>query len=154
MTTRADLYSIIDSLPDDQLEAARATLDALDVNGGEDPLTKLLREALEDDEPFTDEQRRAVEAAHESDRCGEGLPWEQVKTGLEAQPNQARAALEAIDGDNEDPLLKALEAAPYDDEPYTDEQRRAVEAAEERMDRGEWTDLATVRRSFESDRPS
>lgn len=46
----------------------------------------------------------------------------------------------------EDPFLAALEAAPYDDEPYTDEERAAVEEGEAQYRRGEYDTLENVRR--------
>ena len=82
MTTRADLHSIVDALSEDQLQEASAALRAIGANGDEDALTKLLREAPVDDEPFTEEQRQAVEAARASNARGEAIPWETVKASL------------------------------------------------------------------------
>ncbi len=47
-----------------------------------------------------------------------------------------------------DPVLRSALLAPIDDEPFTDEEREAVEAAEAAYDRGEWVSGEDVRREF------
>ena len=47
-----------------------------------------------------------------------------------------------------DPALRAALLAPIDDEPFTDEERAAVEAAEAAYRRGEWVSDEDVRREF------
>jgi hypothetical protein len=47
-----------------------------------------------------------------------------------------------------DPVLRALLEAPPDDEPETDEERRAVQEAREDLARGEVRTLAEVRRAL------
>ena len=46
----------------------------------------------------------------------------------------------------DDPILAAHEAAEWDDEPFTDEERAAVEEARAEIRRGEYDSLENVRR--------
>lgn len=48
--------------------------------------------------------------------------------------------------DETDPFLAAHEAAPLDDEPFTDEERAEVEEGEAAFRRGEYDTLENVRR--------
>ena len=68
----------------------------------------------------------------------------------DAKLEEARTRLELLNSD--DPLLKLLNEAPYDDEPYTEEEQRAVQEARERMDRGEWVSWEELRRSVQDER--
>lgn len=47
-----------------------------------------------------------------------------------------------------DPLLAALAAAEWDDEPYTDEQRALAEAGSDEIRRGESVSLEEVKKRF------
>ena len=58
--------------------------------------------------------------------------------------DEARAALERL----ADPVQLALLAAPVDDEPVTDEDRRDIEAAREEYRRGETLSTEDVRRAM------
>ena len=81
MTTRADLHSIVDTLPNERLEQARTALSSL--NGSErDPVWEFLQAAPFDDEPFTDEQRRAAEEARVGAKRGESVTLEEFKKSL------------------------------------------------------------------------
>lgn len=51
------------------------------------------------------------------------------------------------DGDD-DPVLRALLLAPWDDEPETEEERAAVQEAREDVARGEVVPLDEIRREF------
>ncbi len=51
----------------------------------------------------------------------------------------------------EDPVLAAHEAAEWDDEPFTDEERAAVEEARGQILRGEYDSLENVRRRLLGD---
>ena len=53
----------------------------------------------------------------------------------ERELREAERLLKALRID--DPLLRALETAPWDDEPETDEERAAVQEAREALARGE-----------------
>ncbi|MGO8686342.1 MAG: hypothetical protein ACLQT7_04035 [Candidatus Dormibacteria bacterium] len=56
--TRADLHRLVDELPKASLAAAAAWLEL-----AKDPVVARLLAAPRDDEPFTDEERRAVHRA-------------------------------------------------------------------------------------------
>ena len=55
MIARDDLHTILDSIPEDRLDAAREALAAL-----ADPVLLALLSAPEDDEPFTEEDLQAI----------------------------------------------------------------------------------------------
>ncbi len=57
-------------------------------------------------------------------------------------------ALAALNARRADPLLRALYAAPWDDEPETDEERQAVEAARAAYARHETVSDDEVRRAL------
>ena len=61
-----------------------------------------------------------------------------------SQLDDARTVLEPL----ADPVLTALENAPYDDEPETDEERVAVEEAREGYRRGEWVSSEELHREL------
>lgn len=83
MTTRADLHSIVDDLPETELDTARAYLEKLrkDV-AQDDPVKAFLLSAPLDDEPYTDDQRRAVEASRARDRNDRPISWAQLEQTL------------------------------------------------------------------------
>jgi hypothetical protein len=58
------LHEIIDMLPESELAGVERLLQALPV----DPVVRALLTAEDDDEPMSDEDRRAIEAADESIR--------------------------------------------------------------------------------------
>lgn len=56
--TRADLHRLVDQLPDESLDSAAVVLERVS-----DPFWGTLMASPPDDEPFTADQRSAVEAA-------------------------------------------------------------------------------------------
>jgi hypothetical protein len=57
--TRADLHRLVDELPDESVDAAVVLL-----TRAKDPVLATLQAAPFDDEPESDEERRAVAEAH------------------------------------------------------------------------------------------
>jgi len=75
--TREALHRLVDELPETHLGLAEQTLES--IRDAENPVVWSLEHAPLDDEPETEEERRAVEAARaEADR-GELIPHEEVK---------------------------------------------------------------------------
>ncbi|HEX5939880.1 MAG TPA: hypothetical protein VFZ12_05935, partial [Dehalococcoidia bacterium] len=64
-------------LPDSQIEKAARQLKDLN-----DPLSRLLEEAEEDDEPLTEEDLKAIEEAHEDIRQGRVVSHEEARRRL------------------------------------------------------------------------
>ena len=62
MTTREDLYRLVDEIPERELQAARRYLEYLREMG--DPLIQALVEAPFDDEPESEEEKKAVKEAY------------------------------------------------------------------------------------------
>lgn len=73
--TRADLHALIDALPAANLKEALRLVAA---PFKDDPALLAAILAPVDDEPFTDEEREAVEAAREAYRRGEWVSSEDV----------------------------------------------------------------------------
>jgi len=65
MIARDELHTILDSIPEDRLAAAREALAAL-----ADPVLLALLSASEDDEPLTDEDLQAIAEGEEDQRLG------------------------------------------------------------------------------------
>jgi hypothetical protein len=65
MIARDDLHTLLDSIPEDRLAAAREALAAL-----ADPVLLALLSAPEDDEPLTDEDLAAIAEGEEDQRLG------------------------------------------------------------------------------------
>jgi hypothetical protein len=61
MTPRERLHQLVDELPEPEVAVAERVLEAL--REAQDPVARALRQAPEDDEPETAEERAAVEAA-------------------------------------------------------------------------------------------
>ena len=80
MTTREDLYRLIDELPESELDAARHWLEHR--RPGEDLLLQVLLNAPEDDEPTTPEEDAGAAEAMEEYRRGEFISAEQAKREL------------------------------------------------------------------------
>lgn len=80
MTVRRQLHRLVDETPDSQLDRLREHIEEFDST--EDPFYAKLMASPEDDEPFTDEERAAVEIAREEVRRGNVVPWEQIKDTL------------------------------------------------------------------------
>ena len=68
MNTKEDLYRLVDELPESEINAARRYLEYLRNLG--DPVLRALKEAPEDDEPETEEERAAVAQAYEDLAAG------------------------------------------------------------------------------------
>ena len=73
--TRADLHRLVDELPEASLEPAAVLLER-----AKDPVEARLEAAPRDDEPFTDEERRAVDEALADPRPS--IPWEEARREL------------------------------------------------------------------------
>ncbi|MEW5929481.1 MAG: hypothetical protein AB1941_18660 [Gemmatimonadota bacterium] len=71
MTVKERLHLLVDLLPDSEVEVAERVLEAL--SAAPAGLPAFLRNAPADDEPYTDEERAAVEEAYEAIRRGEVL---------------------------------------------------------------------------------
>ncbi|MBI2170458.1 MAG: hypothetical protein HYU30_00325 [Chloroflexi bacterium] len=75
--TRTALRKLIDQLPESELVAAHRYLRYLRDEG--DPVLQALLNAPIDDEPETEEERRAVEEAKEDIRAGRVVSLEEIK---------------------------------------------------------------------------
>ena len=73
-TTREELRALVDTLPDDLLDEARAVIASL----AEAPY-RPLSEAPEDDEPLTDEEIVALDEGHEEYLRGETIPGDAIR---------------------------------------------------------------------------
>ena len=82
MSEREHAHELIDRLPDQQLSALVGLLETII-----DPVAAALRKAPIDDEPETEDEKRAVAEAREglSKRGGKGIPHEEAmrRLGLE-----------------------------------------------------------------------
>ena len=75
-TTRAGLHALVDALSDEDLAEAQRLLSEL---GTPDPALRTALLAPIDDEPFTDDERQAVQSAREAYRRGEWVSGEDVR---------------------------------------------------------------------------
>lgn len=73
--TKAELYRLVDALPDESLPAA-----AILLRRAQDPVVAKLDAAPADDEELTDEDRRAIEESREEP----GISWSEVEAELNA----------------------------------------------------------------------
>lgn len=80
LTTREELYRLIDALPVKELPAARRFLENL--QKASDPVLRALENAPEDDEPETPEEAEAVQVAMEEIAQGKTVPWEEARRRL------------------------------------------------------------------------
>lgn len=72
--TKAQLHELVDALPDESLDAA-----AILLRRAQDPvLARLDAVEFDDDEPVTDEDRAAIDAA----RAEPSIPWAKAKAEL------------------------------------------------------------------------
>lgn len=82
MSVREQLRALVERLPDDQVEEALRVLESMQSSGPVDPMLRMLLQAPEDDEPLSQAEVEAVEAAiAEADR-GELIPLEEVRKQL------------------------------------------------------------------------
>lgn len=80
--TRAELHQLIDELPEESIPAAKAALE----RALRDPVMAILDAAPVDDEPLTEEELAAVEAARrEADEVG-WIRLEDLMAELRAEP--------------------------------------------------------------------
>ena len=75
--TRGDLHRLLDTIPEGSLERAQRALEPL-----VDPFVLALEAAQIDDEPETDEERKAVAEAREDIVAGRVRPWDDVRHEL------------------------------------------------------------------------
>ncbi|MBI3964484.1 MAG: hypothetical protein HY329_02525 [Chloroflexi bacterium] len=73
MTTRELLHDLVERLPETELDAARRHLEEL-----VDPVLRALRRAPLDDEPESEAERAAVDAARRSLAAGRGTSHAEV----------------------------------------------------------------------------
>ena len=78
MTSRAELHHIIDMLPNSELARAKRLLGAIP----DDPVLRALITAPIDDEPVTDEDRRAIDEARKSLRTHGGISAAELRRRL------------------------------------------------------------------------
>ena len=81
MEIKEELHQLLDALPESELPVARRLLEYLRT-AHEDPFLSALRDAPEDDEPMTREQKAAVEKAWRRCLSGKALPWEKARKDL------------------------------------------------------------------------
>jgi predicted transcriptional regulator len=74
MTTREKAHELLDELPDSEIEPVVAFL----ASRREDPTLAALRDAREDDEPFTAEDEAAVKEARDDFAAGRTVPHEEM----------------------------------------------------------------------------
>jgi len=81
MTVKERLHRLVDNLPDSEAAVAERVLEALSAttHGG---LPAFLSNAPADDEPYTEQERAAVEEAYESIRRGEVLSDAELRREL------------------------------------------------------------------------
>jgi hypothetical protein len=80
MSTRDSFHRLIDELPESELTAAERFLNYLRATA--DPVLRALLEAPLDDEPETEDERRAVQEAREELGRGEVRRLEEVRREL------------------------------------------------------------------------
>jgi hypothetical protein len=80
MTARDDLHTMLDSIHEDRLAAAREALAAL-----ADPVLVALLSAPEDDEPLTDEDLQALAEAREDREQGRTITLDEYVARRQAQ---------------------------------------------------------------------
>ena len=72
MTTKDEIYAIVDSLPEDQLEAARQVLLDLAIP--------------EDDEPLTADELAAIDRMDRARESGSLIPHDQLRRRRDTRP--------------------------------------------------------------------
>jgi hypothetical protein len=80
MIARDDLRTMLDAIPDERLPAAREALARLT-----DPVLLAFLNALEDDEPLTDEDLAAIAEGRADIERGDTVPLADVLAELEAR---------------------------------------------------------------------
>ncbi len=111
MATTQDLHRLVDELPESAVPEAAKRLEGLsDELAG---LPAVLRDAPEDDEPETPEEREAVRQALEDIHAGRVVSNDELQQELGGE------------------LPAVFRDAPIDDEPLTQEEIEAIEEARE-----------------------
>ena len=72
--TKADLHRLVDELPEEAVDSAGVLLER-----AQDPVVAKLDAAPYDDEPFSDEEREAVETALRAP----AVPWDEAQAELD-----------------------------------------------------------------------
>jgi len=75
-----------------QQQLAQNYARATDVNVASDPFLAALEDAEFDDEPYTDQEKAAVEAGWEEYQCGETIPWEEFRRELREEDEASIAS--------------------------------------------------------------
>ncbi|RKZ72580.1 MAG: hypothetical protein DRR19_31955 [Candidatus Parabeggiatoa sp. nov. 1] len=83
MTTRTELYRLIDTLPDCELSAVQWFLNY--IHSHSDPVLQALSNAPYEDEMITEEEERLVQEAREEVARDEISSWDEVKLRLRGQ---------------------------------------------------------------------
>lgn len=81
MSIKEELHELVDALPESELRVARRLLEYLRTVT-DDPFLRALRDAPEDEEPMTAEQKAAVDKAWQRCLRGTAMPWEGVRKDL------------------------------------------------------------------------
>lgn len=80
---RDELHRIIDAIPEDKLQAiGRLLKDAVDI-AIDDPVRRALANAPLDDEPESEEEKRAAEEAEADFRAGRTMSTDELKRELD-----------------------------------------------------------------------
>ena len=79
MIARDELHTLLDSIPEDRLAAAREALAAL-----ADPVWLALLNAPEDDEPLTEEDLQAIAEGEEDARLGLTISLDELERRIRA----------------------------------------------------------------------
>lgn len=79
MPSKKRLHALVDALPEEEYDAAERVLEGLRLRGS---LPRELRDAPIDDEPYTEEDRAAVEEAESELDRGDGRSLEEAKREL------------------------------------------------------------------------
>lgn len=74
MLTRDQVHSLVDALPDEEFAAAAAAVEKVI-----DPVTRALLLAPADDEPFTNDDRAAIERSRAAYDRGEYISHDELK---------------------------------------------------------------------------
>ena len=80
MAARDKLHTMLDSIPEERLDAAREALAAL-----ADPVLLALLNAPEDDEPVTDDDLAAIAEGREDQAHGRTITLDEYRARLESQ---------------------------------------------------------------------
>ena len=111
--TRADLHRLVDELPEASLEPAAVLLER-----AKDPVEARLEAAPWDDEPFTDEERRAVDEAladprpaSPGKRPGGSCSLTEPSYRLELRP-EAQKSLRRLGRGDRERLARAIDGLP------------------------------------------